>query len=148
MKGYIESNIYDDEEIIYRARVSIIPLIIYVIPVILFVILTSIVNNIWFSVLAVFVMILCIIGLIRAIISISAIELAITDRRIIGKRGFINIRVLEAPLNKVTAVSIKKGLLGHIFNYGHINIDVFSCKYEYGFIQKPEVFKQELMKLI
>lgn len=148
MKGYIESNIYDDEKIIYRARISIIPLISYVIPVILFVILISIVDNIWFSVLAIFVMILCVIALIRTIISISAIELAITDKRIIGKRGFINIRVLEAPLSKVTTVFIKKGLLGHIFNCGHIIVNVFSHKYEYKFIQEPEVFKQELMKLI
>lgn len=148
MKSYSKANIGEDETVIYESKISVVPLINYIIPIILFVVAIYIVNNIWFSVLSIFVIFLCIIFLIRTIIKLSAIELVITNKRIIGKTGIINIKILEAPLSKVTMVSIKKGLLGHIFNYGHIIINVFSCKYEYKYMKKPEVFKNKLMSLI
>ncbi len=148
MKSYARGNLGKDENIIHESKISIIPLISYIIPVIIFAIAMFIVQNIWFAIISVAIIFLCIVDLIKAIIGILTTELVVTNKRVIGKTGLINTKTLEAPLDKITTVSIKKGLLGHIFNYGTVNINVFSDKYDYNFIEKPELLKNELMKLV
>lgn len=47
-------------------------------------------------------------------------ELAITDRRLIGKVGFISRRTFDFPLDTVSSVQIDQGILGRIFNFGKL----------------------------
>ena len=49
-------------------------------------------------------------------------EMAVTDRRIIFKRGFIRRRTIEMHLDKVESVDVDQSILGRIFNYGDILI--------------------------
>jgi uncharacterized membrane protein YdbT with pleckstrin-like domain len=49
-------------------------------------------------------------------------EMAVTDRRIIFKRGFIRRRTIEMHLDKVESVDVDQTILGRIFNYGDILI--------------------------
>jgi uncharacterized membrane protein YdbT with pleckstrin-like domain len=49
-------------------------------------------------------------------------EIAVTDRRIIFKRGFIRRHTIEMHLDKVESVDVDQSVLGRIFNYGHIFI--------------------------
>jgi uncharacterized membrane protein YdbT with pleckstrin-like domain len=49
-------------------------------------------------------------------------EIAVTDRRIIYKRGFIRRRTIEMHLDKVESVDVDQSILGRIFNYGDIII--------------------------
>ena len=49
-------------------------------------------------------------------------EIAVTDRRIIYKRGFIRRRTIEMHLDKVESVDVEQSILGRIFNYGDILI--------------------------
>ena len=49
-------------------------------------------------------------------------EMAVTDRRIIFKRGFIRRRTIEMHLDKVESVDVDQSLIGRIFNYGDILI--------------------------
>ncbi len=49
-------------------------------------------------------------------------EIAVTDRRIIYKRGFIRRRTIEMHLDKVESVDVDQSILGRIFNYGDILI--------------------------
>jgi len=49
-------------------------------------------------------------------------EIAVTDRRIIYKRGFIRRRTIEMHLDKVESVDVDQTILGRIFNYGDIII--------------------------
>jgi uncharacterized membrane protein YdbT with pleckstrin-like domain len=49
-------------------------------------------------------------------------EMAVTDRRIIFKRGFIRRHTIEMHLDKVESVDVDQSLLGRIFNYGDILI--------------------------
>jgi uncharacterized membrane protein YdbT with pleckstrin-like domain len=47
-------------------------------------------------------------------------EIAVTDRRIIYKRGFIRRRTIEMHLDKVESVDVDQSILGRIFSYGDI----------------------------
>jgi uncharacterized membrane protein YdbT with pleckstrin-like domain len=49
-------------------------------------------------------------------------EIAITDRRIILKRGLIRRHTVEMNMQKVESVDIDQTLIGRIFDYGNITI--------------------------
>ena len=49
-------------------------------------------------------------------------EIAVTDRRIIYKRGFIRRHTIEMHLDKVESVDVDQSILGRIMNYGDILI--------------------------
>ena len=49
-------------------------------------------------------------------------EVAVTDRRIIYKRGFINRHTEEMNMDKVTSVEVDQSILGRILDYGTVHV--------------------------
>ncbi len=49
-------------------------------------------------------------------------ELAVTDRRVIFKRGLIRRHTVEMNMDKVESVDVDQSVLGRIFNYGDVTI--------------------------
>jgi uncharacterized membrane protein YdbT with pleckstrin-like domain len=49
-------------------------------------------------------------------------EIAVTDRRIILKRGFIRRHTVEMNMQKVESVDVDQTLVGRLFNYGSVTI--------------------------
>jgi uncharacterized membrane protein YdbT with pleckstrin-like domain len=49
-------------------------------------------------------------------------EIAVTNRRIIYKRGFISRRTIEMQMDKVESVDVDQTIWGRIFGYGDITI--------------------------
>jgi uncharacterized membrane protein YdbT with pleckstrin-like domain len=49
-------------------------------------------------------------------------EIAVTDRRIIYKRGFIRRHTIEMQLDKVESIDVDQSILGRLMNYGDILI--------------------------
>jgi uncharacterized membrane protein YdbT with pleckstrin-like domain len=49
-------------------------------------------------------------------------EIAITDRRIILKRGFIRRDTIEMSVEKVESVDVNQSLLGRLLDYGDITV--------------------------
>jgi uncharacterized membrane protein YdbT with pleckstrin-like domain len=47
-------------------------------------------------------------------------EIAVTDRRIIYKRGFIRRHTIEMNMEKVESVDVNQSLLGRILGYGDV----------------------------
>ncbi len=78
-------------------------------------------------------------------VKFSAIELAITNKRIVGKVGVANTNSLDAPLNKIQNVSVEQKLFGKIFNYGTVRIDTAAGKYVFGCIKNADAFKNAIM---
>jgi uncharacterized membrane protein YdbT with pleckstrin-like domain len=73
-----------------------------------------------------FFAIVCAIAAIGAFIPAwfrrSTTEIAVTDRRIILKRGFIRRATLEMNLQKVESVDVDQTLLGRLFDFGSVTI--------------------------
>lgn len=91
------------------------------------------------------------IPLIKAIIAtvkFCNIELAITNKRAIGKVGVVNTNSLDAPLNKIQSANVAQKLFGKIFNYGTIIISTAAGKFEFYGIKNAEAFKGMLMQQI
>src|SRR5580704_484567 len=49
-------------------------------------------------------------------------EVAVTDRRIVYKTGFINRSSVEMNMDKVVSVDVEQSILGRLLNYGDIRI--------------------------
>jgi uncharacterized membrane protein YdbT with pleckstrin-like domain len=49
-------------------------------------------------------------------------EMAVTDRRIIYKTGFIARHTAEMNMHRVETVAVKQGILGRMLNYGTVHI--------------------------
>jgi uncharacterized membrane protein YdbT with pleckstrin-like domain len=47
-------------------------------------------------------------------------EIAVTNRRIIFKQGFIRRSTMEMHMDKVESVDVDQSILGRIFNYGDV----------------------------
>ncbi len=59
---------------------------------------------------------------LRAWIRRATTELAVTDRRVIFKRGLIRRHTVEMNMDKVESVDVDQSILGRLFNYGDVTV--------------------------
>lgn len=83
-----------------------------------------------------------------ATIQFKNVELAITNKRLIGRVGVANTQSLDAPLNKIQNVSVTQPFFGKIFNFGTVRIDTAAGKFEFGAIKNADAFKGMIMSQI
>ena len=60
--------------------------------------------------------------LVVAYLKINSTELAITNKRLIAKFGFISRQTVELNLNKVESIQVHQGIAGRIFDFGSLVI--------------------------
>ena len=103
--SYIDDSLIEGETILHRARVS------------------------WWSqsghVILGILLLVVVIGLfflIYAWVKVRSTEIAITNRRVIAKFGFITRHTVEINLEKVEALRVDQGFWGRMLNYGTIHI--------------------------
>ena len=71
--------------------------------------------------------------------------LAFTNKRVISKRGLLNIKVLDSPIEKVNDVDVRQTMLGRILNYSSIVIRTSSSTYTFDYVKDAIKFKNLLM---
>ena len=103
--SYIDDSLIEGETLLHRARIS------------------------WwsqFGLLALGVLLLVVVVglvfLVMAWIKVRSTEVAITNRRVIAKFGFITRNTVEINLEKVEALKVDQGFFGRILNFGTIYI--------------------------
>jgi uncharacterized membrane protein YdbT with pleckstrin-like domain len=103
--SYIDESLVEGETILHRARVS------------------------WWSqagylVLGVLLLVVVVgLGFLAAAwVKARSTEIAITNRRVIVKRGFVKRHTVEINLDKVEALKVEQGFWGRMLNYGTIFI--------------------------
>jgi len=57
-------------------------------------------------------------------------EIAVTERRVIYKRGFINRHTIEMNMDKVATVDVDQSVLGRLFNYGTVTVQGTGMSFE------------------
>ena len=92
--------------------------------------------------------VLSVIGLVwiaAALIRRSSTELAVTDRRVIAKFGFIRRSTVELNLAKLESVRVEQTVMGRIFNYGSVYVTgTGSTMDPIPFIADPIKFRQSV----
>jgi uncharacterized membrane protein YdbT with pleckstrin-like domain len=104
MASYINNVLGRDEKITYEAKISIWSML----PLLILGFIT-----IWFFGLG-------IIFFIAAYLKFISTELAITNKRVIAKFGFISRRTIEINLDRIESIQVNQGIFGRIFNYGSL----------------------------
>jgi uncharacterized membrane protein YdbT with pleckstrin-like domain len=128
--SYIDDSLVPGETVLHRARVS------------------------WWSqaglvVLGVLLLVV-VVGvffLLAAWIKVHSTELAITNRRVIAKFGFIKRDTVEINLEKVEALRVEQGFWGRILNFGTILMTGTGGSIEpIPNIADPLVFRRKFME--
>ncbi len=132
MASYVEKNLNMKETVLKKAGLH---------PVFL------VCSWIW-GVLGCWLLFIPTIKAIKNTVNFCTTELAFTEKRLIGKVGFINTKALDAPLNKLESVSVSSGLWGKVFRYGTLMIVSGDSRFVFVGVKDAEDFKKALMKQI
>ncbi|MEO5691774.1 MAG: PH domain-containing protein [Usitatibacter sp.] len=128
--SYIEESLIEGETVIHTARVSWW-------------------SQFWLLLLGV-VLLVVVVGLfflVAAWIKVRSTEIAITNRRIITKFGFIKRHTVEINLEKVEALRVEQGFMGRMLNYGTIFISGAGTSVApLADIADPLVFRRKFME--
>lgn len=81
-------------------------------------------------------------------LSIYSIELALTNKKIIGKYGVVRTEKMNVPLEYVTAVSVEQTWFEKIFGCGSIIITTSLGNYRFDCVKSADIFKDALTKQI
>lgn len=116
--GHIEKKLLNDETILYRADISWKILVSLIVVLIFFT---------WFSsrfhpIVLLLASLYSIYLIIRVTLVILSTEFALTNRRIIAKKGFFFQHSIEILLNKVESISVSQPLIGRILGFGTVTI--------------------------
>ena len=103
--SYIDESLVEGETLIHRARVSWWSQF----PLLLLGVVTL-------------VIVVGLVFLVMAWIRVRSTELAITNRRVIAKSGFVKRHTVEINLDKVEALKVEQGVWGRVLNFGTIFI--------------------------
>jgi membrane protein YdbS with pleckstrin-like domain len=123
--GYIEQSLGQNEALLYKARfhwlyyaaawAALILLVVFVIWIIFY-------AAVW----AEWVLLCgCIFGLLlllRSMIPIWTTEIAVTNHRLIVKRGSLSRSTDELQLKAIEQVNFQQGFLGRLFDFGRVDV--------------------------
>jgi uncharacterized membrane protein YdbT with pleckstrin-like domain len=105
MSSYVDEVLIADERVLHRGRLSLVPY--------------------WGWLLLGLVLVVVIVGigiLAWIYIKVRSTELAITNKRVIAKFGFVRRSTIEINLSKVESIQVDQSLLGRMFNFGTVII--------------------------
>ena len=106
MASYIDGALIQGERVIYTGNISLWSLAHLIIP----------------GVILLPVFGLGLLVLLAAFIRYKTTELAITNKRVIAKFGFISRHTVELNINKVEGIQVIQSISGRIFNFGSLII--------------------------
>jgi uncharacterized membrane protein YdbT with pleckstrin-like domain len=116
--GYISENLMKNEVITYRGCLH---WVIYA-PAVAFGVLTLVFAALKFPILAAICLLLAAWGVLAAWMRQHTTEFAVTNKRVIGKTGFIKRDTIDLNLAKVESLYADQGVWGRMFSYGAVRI--------------------------
>jgi membrane protein YdbS with pleckstrin-like domain len=125
--SYVDSILEPDEKVIYRTTLSwtlYAPAIGLALAAAIVAVLES--NYAHMEVIgltiAAILALMAAVSFARAWFRRASTEIAVTDRRVILKRGFIRRHTVEMNMHKVESVDVDQTLPGRILNYGNVTV--------------------------
>ncbi len=120
--SYIDQTLGSNEKVLYRARIHS---LFYARIWVLFIVLTALLGWLKFSYgdrigtpLALILFALSVYFCLRLILPLWTLEIALTNLRMVMKRGLIARFTHELELKAIEEVNLRQSLLGKILNYG------------------------------
>lgn len=114
MASYVDSNLGKDEHVLYRAKVSWVSQIKPIILGLIWVAVAASLDLTGFGVAGL------VVAIMIAVLNVLTTELALTNKKVIAKFGFITRQTVELNLDKVESLSVNQSILGRMLNFGSI----------------------------
>jgi hypothetical protein len=144
MTNYIEQNLQPGETIDYRGHVSWVfalhrAAIVFVCSIPVFATEAKL--------FAAPILLLIAIALaISGCIQVQTSEYAVTDRRVIGKYGWLGSQSVDVLLTKVTGIAVDNTVLGRVFGYGTVVVDAAGVSRGLVAMDNPQAFVSAVYK--
>ncbi len=106
MASYVDTVLISGETVLHRGRVSLWP---HAPKIVLGILLLPLLG-------------LGLVFLVWVFVIYKTTEIAITNKRIIAKFGFISRRTVEINLQKIESIQVDQNVLGRLLDYGTINV--------------------------
>ena len=128
--GYIEQNLVADERIIFIGEIHWMR---YARPILI----------IFLGVLALYWNMWAVIAYIY-----YGLSYAVTNKRIILKKGILNVEALEIILTKVEGVHIEQSFLGRLLNYGTVVVTTGEVINRFEYLAYPAQFSNSVHEVV
>ena len=150
MSYYVETNLTKNETVVCKAfvnKTALVPMILIaaVCLAIIFILNATVVATIYeaiknsdsttpdfvYAVFCVLFDIFPAMGIIAQLIAIAGLlsqEVAITNKRLIGKKGLINLKTIDIPISQISNATLNTSFFGRIFGYSTIEISSTGMK--------------------
>ena len=147
--SYIDRNLLDGEEIVYRTRLH---WLLFMGPVLLTVLvflpLAWLASRSSVAYLAAVPVVLGLLVMVAAFIRRQSSDFAVTNKRVMMKVGVLRTRSIELLLGKIEAIAVDQGVLGRIFGYGDIVLTGSGGTREpFAGIQSPLAFRRAVQSV-
>jgi len=127
MASYIDNALVKDEHVVYVGRITVWSLTPLIVGGLVLLPLLGLGLLFW----------------IMAFVRYKSTELAITNRRVIAKFGFISRRTIELNISKIEGVEVMQSIAGRLFDYGSLIISgTGSLKEPIPYISHPLEFRR------
>ncbi len=125
--SYVEKVLQPGETIVYRTTLSwamYIPGMLLLLAAVVFFVFTHMIfeTTLWADIVSIVLIVIALFLLGQEWFERFTTEIAITDRRIIFKRGFIRRDTIEMAVEKVESVDVNQSLLGRLFDFGDVTV--------------------------
>ncbi len=141
--GYIEQNLVADERIIFKGEIHWMR---YARPVLI--IFLGVLALYWNLPAVVIGTVLILIGLFRIAYIYFGLSYAVTNKRIILKKGIFNVEALEIILTKVEGVHIEQSFLGRLMNYGTVVVTTGEVINRFEYVAYPAQFSNSVHEVV
>lgn len=147
--GYVDSNLMNDEKVVYKANIHwfiFVPgVVFFVVGIVLF----GSGEESGGPVFGLLAILLALFLLIKAFITKVTTELAITSKRVIAKVGLIRRNTVELNHSKVESFNIDQSIFGRIFGFGTLIVNgTGGGKTPIPSIDNPLEFRRNAMESI
>ena len=147
--SYIDGNLLDGEQVVYRTRLH---WLLFLGPV-LFVVLVLLPID-WFLAIGAWrayawvPLAVAALILLAAIVKRQSSDFAVTNKRVMMKVGVFHTRSIELLLRKIEAIAVEQSFIGRIFGYGDIVITGSGgTKEAFAYIQAPLAFRRAVQSV-
>ncbi|MDR1836780.1 MAG: PH domain-containing protein [Treponema sp.] len=166
MKFIRRKNMLEGEELLYAPQVHwlyTIKQVVWSLPffvVLFFLLRISISRNLFIDVVSlVLITILANILLIASLFILLvflwriflylSIEYGVTNKRLIMKKGLINLSVAEIPIDRIESIYCFQGLIGRLFRYGTVYISGVGGRLPvFNMVYKPYALRRKIVEII
>jgi uncharacterized membrane protein YdbT with pleckstrin-like domain len=139
--SYVESIVGPGERVLYVGKVSLFAIL----PALLggTLLIVAGIGAAMINPFAAAIAVLGVIWLAAGLIRRSSTELAVTNRRVIAKFGFVRRSTVELNIAKVESVRVEQSIAGRLFGYGSVYVTgTGSTMDPIPFIANPIAFRQ------